>query len=197
MTTTQTPMAPKGAAVATAHTPQLVRGGNFRRWMTVILAAGVATMVVALAGRAIFTGDTAAVPSAQPSIRNLVEGIDKSFTGNGPAQAAALPSLHQLFPGIDGFATSTVSAPAAEAVTPEPGFAPHLLEGIDGSYAVTTAQVGPSAYTLYKLEQVRGDLAPVADAVTTAQVGPSAYTLYKLEQVRGDPAARAEPAGGE
>ena len=184
--------------MAITHTTQLARGGSFTRWITVILVAGAATMVAGVAGRAVFTGDTEQVAAAQPSIHNLLEGIDESFTGIGTAQATtAEPSLYKLFPGIDEFSAPVVSgevvaavetvsselgaAPhflegidgsyaATEVVTVETsselGIAPHFLEGIDGSYQVAAAAMGPSAYTVWKLEQVRGDVTPVGDSVT-------------------------------
>lgn len=179
--------------MAISHTTQLTRGRSFRRGMTAILVAGVMTTAVAVAVgnvRGDETPPVAVQTPRSPSIHNLLPGIDEFSTAGGSPQAVAQPSVDKLFPGLDADATTAVTASAVESASVTLKPAPHLLEGIDGPYLASVAPTGPSAFTLWKLEQSR-DETSFGNSVAQVQAGPGGHTLFKMEQARGEAADRS------
>ncbi len=123
--------------MATTHTTQLARGGQFSGWKMWILIAGAVIFVATLAGRDIFS-DSAELIREQASVHNLLEGIDEG----GPEAASAA-----------GAASGTAAFEIPR----------NLLEGIDQNFVAGSATAGLGGYTAYKVAQQIGELvaAPV------------------------------------
>lgn len=139
------------ATTHATHLPREARLSGLRTWALVAAAVVAGALVGQVIGsRALPLKE----PTTRPSIHNLIEG-------SGVEDAVVVPG---------------VGAVPSEATLKVP---PNLLESVEPSLLPSEAATGVSDYTVYKLEQVRGEATSPGNPVAPAADSPHVRNLLE------------------